>query len=148
MQSASKPWWGKRKREHLHNIGAWYYSAKLDLWFFILYFLNPLPLSLTPPLFPPSLPPSQSQGPDCSVEAWQRSWMGKVQGRQLTLPASLNQRVNLHWGHNGFSLAKPPHMQAACHQPSSCSLTAFCLSLSSHGLYVQSWMYTLEVIFI
>lgn len=36
--------------------------------------------------------------------------MGKVKGRQLTLPASLNQRVNLHRGHNGFSLAKTtPH---------------------------------------
>lgn len=51
--------------------------------------------------------------------------MGKVQGRQLTLPASLNQRVNLHRGHNGVSLARQLHTQAACHRPGSCSLTPF-----------------------
>ena len=63
--------------------------------------------------------------------------MGKVQGRQLTLPASLNQRVNLHRGHNGFSLAKPPHMQAACHRPCSRSLTPFCATPSSRWLRVR-----------
>lgn len=57
--------------------------------------------------------------------------MGKVQGRQLTLPASLNQRVNLHRGHNGFSLARQLHTQAACHRPGSCSLTPFFLSQAS-----------------
>lgn len=99
----------------------------------------PLPLVLPFSVFDSpsvSLPASQSQGLDCSAEAWQRLRMGKVQGRQLTLPASLNQRVNLHRGHNGFSLAKPPHMQAACHQLCSCSLTPFCVSLSSVGLRV------------
>lgn len=43
--------------------------------------------------------------------------MGKVQGRQLTLPASLNQRVNLHRGHNGFSLARQLHTQAVRQRP-------------------------------
>lgn len=43
------------------------------------------------------------------------------------------ERVNLHRGHNCFSLAKAPHMQPACHQPCSCSLTPFCVSL------VLSW---------
>lgn len=39
--------------------------------------------------------------------------MGKVQGRQQTLPASLNRRVNLHCGHNGSSLASAIRMRAA-----------------------------------
>lgn len=138
VQSVSKPWVRQTKREHLRNAGAWCYPSELD-------FYNPpptpvLPLSVfdSPSV---SLPASQSQGLDCSAEAWQRLRMGKVQGRQQTLPASLNQRVNLHRGHNGFSLAKPPHMQAACHQPCSCSLTPFCVPLSSVGLHVQQQLH-------
>lgn len=47
------------------------------------------------------------------------------------------ERVNLQRGHNGFSLAKAPHMQPACHQPCSCSLTPFRVSLSSVELYIR-----------
>lgn len=114
----------------MHNI-----EAELDpltfLTPFLLFFL------WLSPLFPSFL--FQSQGLDCCAEAWQRQRMGKVQGRQPMLPASLeSQRVNLHWGHRGFSLATAPHMPAACHQPCSCSLTPpFCISLSSFKLHVQ-----------
>lgn len=150
MQSVSKPRVRQTKREHLHNVGAWCYPAELDLSNLFFFFFQPLVLPHS--AFDSqsvSLPPPQSQGLDCSAEAWQRPRMGKVQGRQLTLPASLNQRVNLHRGHNGFSLVKPPHMQAACHQPCSCSLTPFCVSLSSLGLPCPNrdtpQMYTMEV---
>lgn len=50
------------------------------------------------------------------------------------LPES--ERVNLRRGHNGVSLAKPPHTQAACHQPCSCPMTPFCVPLSSPRLHV------------
>lgn len=59
----------------------------------------------------------------------------KVQGRQLTLPACLNQRVNLQWGHNGFSLANHPR----CRQPVTSRVPVrwpFVVSLS-----VLSWVH-------
>lgn len=98
---------------------------------------------MTPSL---SLPPPQSQGLDCSAEAWQRPRMGKVQGRQLTLPACLNHRVNLHPGHNGFSLARQLHTQAACQRPGSCSLTPFCLRLQPKPAPIQTLSRTCTVI--
>lgn len=49
--------------------------------------------------------------------------MGKVLGRQRTLPASLNRRVNLHRGHNGFFSQSekkgPACVQAARRRPCS-----------------------------
>lgn len=52
--------WGKQKREHLHNVGAWCYPAELGLSTLNtppsspLFLVFPLTLSLSFPLPPPS----------------------------------------------------------------------------------------------
>lgn len=85
----------------LSNLSSFSLSAFFD-------FASPFVTPTTPPV-------SQSQGLFCFAEAWQSvdARGKKCRGRQLTLPASLNRRVNLQWGHNGFSLANHPR----CRQP-------------------------------